>query len=134
MLMRQRRDPANELEFSGKSPRETKALEESRMSRAKTIMVDLDGVICTEERTFERPLATLLPGAKESIAKLRAAGHTVVVYTARGWAEFRTTKQWLDDNGIEYDGLHMGKPIADVWIDDRAVCFTNWADAMKQLG
>ncbi len=25
------------------------------MSRPKTILVDLDGVICTEERAFERP-------------------------------------------------------------------------------
>ena len=97
-------------------------------------MVDLDGVICTEERTFDRPLAKPLPGAREAIAALKAAGHTVVVYTARGWAEFRTTKKWLEDHGIEHDGLHMGKPIADVWIDDRAVRFTTWSDALKQFG
>lgn len=104
------------------------------MARPKTIMIDLDGVICTEERTFDRPLAKPLDGAKEAIEKLKAAGHTIVIYTARGWAEFRYTKQWLVDHGIPHDGLHMGKPIADVWIDDRAIRFTSWDDALGQLG
>jgi ribonucleotide monophosphatase NagD (HAD superfamily) len=103
------------------------------MSRPKTIMVDLDGVLCTEEKFFERPLAQPLDGAREGLRQLRAAGHTVVVYTARGWGEYKVTKKWLDDHGFEYDGLHMGKPIADVWIDDRAVRFTNWADVLSQL-
>jgi phosphoglycolate phosphatase-like HAD superfamily hydrolase len=104
------------------------------MTRPKTIMVDLDGTICTEERTFERPLATLIPGAREALERLRAAGHTIIVYTGRGWPEYRVTKQWIDDHRIPYDGIHMGKPIADVWIDDRALRFTNWADMLSALG
>ena len=104
------------------------------MSRPKTIMVDLDGVICTEERTFERPLAEPIDGARDALRQLRAAGHTVIVYTARNWPEYRVTKKWLDDNGLEYDGLHMGKPVGDVWIDDRAIRFTNWNEMLDQLG
>ena len=103
------------------------------MSRPKTVMIDLDGVLATEERTFDRPLAQPLPGAKEALDKLRAAGHTIVVYTARGWAEFRYTKQWLEDNGFAFDGLHMGKPIADVWIDDRAIRHEDWTQTTKLL-
>lgn len=102
-------------------------------AKPKTIMVDIDGVICTEEKTFERALAKPLDGAREAIAKLRGAGHIVVLYTGRGWPEYRATKAWLDQNGFEYDGIQMGKPIADVWIDDRAVRFTNWNDTLKQL-
>lgn len=104
------------------------------MGRPKTIMVDLDGVLCTEEMFFDRPLAEPIAGAKEALQQLRAAGHVIVVYTGRGWGEFRVTKKWLDDHGFVYDGLHMGKPIADVWIDDRAVRFTNWKDALSQIG
>ena len=103
------------------------------MNRPKTIMIDLDGVLCTEERTFERPLAEPIAGAREALHRLRAAGHTVVVYTARSWSEYRVAKKWLDDHGFEYDGLHMGKPVADVWIDDRAIRFTNWTDVLPQL-
>jgi hypothetical protein len=106
---------------------------EISMKRPRTIMVDLDGVICSEERTFERALAKPLDGARESIRKLRADGHTVIIYTARGWAEFRVTKQWLDDNGIEHDGLHMGKPIAEIWIDDRAVRHSSWTETNAML-
>ena len=57
------------------------------MAQPKTILVDLDGVICTEERAFERPLAELLEGSLAAVKKLRAAGHTVIIYTARGWPE-----------------------------------------------
>jgi hypothetical protein len=104
------------------------------MSRPKTIMVDLDGVICTEEMFHDRPLAEPMAGAREALQKLRAAGYVVVVYTARSWGEYRYTKQWLDSHGFEYDGLHMGKPVADVWIDDRAVRFDDWKSVLGQIG
>jgi len=55
------------------------------------------------------------------------------VYTARSWGEQRMTERWLKENDIEYDGVHFGKPVADRWIDDRAVSFTNWQDAMSVL-
>ncbi len=104
------------------------------MGRPKTIMVDLDGVLCTEEVFLERPLAEPIEGAREALQKLRAAGYIVVIYTARGWGEYRVAKHWLDQHGFEYDGLQMGKPVADLWIDDRAIRFTNWKDALAQLG
>jgi ribonucleotide monophosphatase NagD (HAD superfamily) len=103
------------------------------MAKPISIMVDLDGVICSEERVFDRPLATPIPGAKEALAKLKAAGHTIIVYTARGWAEYNVTKRWLDEHGMTYDALHMGKPIAHVWIDDRAIQFRSWDQALDQL-
>ncbi len=103
------------------------------MARPKTIMIDLDGVISTEERTFERALAKPLPGAREALQRLRAAGHTIIIYTGRGWPEYRMTRQWLDDHGMVYDAIHMGKPIADVWIDDRALRFVDWPQTLSQL-
>ncbi len=103
------------------------------MARPKTIMVDLDGVICTEERTFERPLAKPIPGAREALARLKEAGHTIIIYTARNWPEYRATKQWLDERGFAYDALEMGKPVADVWIDDRALRFNDWHGVLNEL-
>jgi hypothetical protein len=98
-----------------------------------TIFVDLDGVICTEKRTFERSLAEAMPGAREGMRALRRAGHTVVIYTARSWAELAMTKKWLEDREIPYDGIHMGKPVADLWIDDRAVRFDGWEAVRERL-
>ncbi len=100
---------------------------------AKTIMVDMDGVLSTEERVFDRPLARPIEGAREGLAKLKAAGHTIVIYTARGWAEYNVTKAWLDQHEMPYDAIHMGKPIAHVWIDDRAIRFRNWEQAAAEV-
>lgn len=104
------------------------------MSRPKTIMVDLDGVLCSEESFFDRPLAQPIVGAREALRRLRAAGYTVVIYTARSWGECRVTQEWLRQHGFEYDGLHMGKPVADLWIDDRAIRFSNWPEVLATIG
>jgi len=96
-------------------------------------LIDLDGTICTEESTFERSLARPLPGAREALSALSAAGHTLVIYSARSWSELRVTEKWLRDNKIPYDGIHMGKPVADIFIDDRAISFKNWTDVTQQL-
>lgn len=97
------------------------------------LLIDLDGVICTEEKTFERALAQPLPGARDALQALRDAGHQIVVYTARGWAELAMTRQWLDNHGIPYDSIHMGKPVADRIIDDRAMAFCGWPATLELL-
>jgi hydroxymethylpyrimidine pyrophosphatase-like HAD family hydrolase len=98
-----------------------------------TILVDMDGVICTEEKTFERALAKPMPGAREALAALKAKGHTLVIYSARSWSELRMTEAWLKEHDIPYDGIHLGKPVADRILDDRAVRFTGWDAALKDL-
>ncbi len=95
--------------------------------------VDLDGTICTEEQTFERALAKPIPGAREALAGMIEAGHTVIIYSSRSWSELRMTEAWLKDNDIPYSGLHLGKPVADVFIDDRSIRFTDWRTAIDEL-
>jgi uncharacterized HAD superfamily protein len=90
------------------------------------IMIDMDGTICTEESPFNRPLAKPLKGARKAVNKLTEHGHTVVIWTARGWDQYRITKKWLDDHGFKYAQLLMGKPIANLIIDDRSRQFTGW--------
>jgi hypothetical protein len=97
------------------------------------LLIDMDGVICTEEKTFERALAKPMPGAREALALLKREGHQLVIYTARSWSELALTKKWLADHEIEYDGLHMGKPVADRIVDDRAIPFNGWPSAIEAL-
>lgn len=94
----------------------------------KVLAIDMDGTLCTEERTFDRPLAKPLPGAKEALATLAGNGNTIIIWTARGWEQYKTTKKWLDDHGFVHDQLLMGKPIIDFIIDDRARQFKAWVD------
>ena len=92
------------------------------------IIIDLDGTICREMRQFSRPLAEPLPGAVETVVMLCGAvnelydrGNTIIIYSARTWAEYEVTVDWLRRHGVKYHQLMMGKPVGDVWIDDRSI-------------
>ena len=90
------------------------------------IVIDLDGTICEEKPTFEKSLAKPLPKAVEAINDLHDKGHFIIIYSSRGWAEYNMTLEWLKENGIPFDLLMLGKPIYDMWLDDKAVTFTGW--------
>jgi uncharacterized HAD superfamily protein len=98
------------------------------------LIIDLDGTICTEEKTFSRSLAKPLPGAIEGVNQLYDEGHIVIIYSARSWSEYEMTAHWLRTNGVRYHQLVMGKPVGDVWIDDRAIRFRSWNETMQMLG
>jgi uncharacterized HAD superfamily protein len=87
----------------------------------KTAVIDLDGVICEERPTFERSLAKELPDARLRLELLRLYGYRIIIHTARSWSELAMTEQWLFERSIPYDQLVMGKPVADIVVDDRAV-------------
>lgn len=100
--------------------------ESLRNLKSKVLAIDIDGTICSEERTFERPLAKPLDGAVEALMMLKENGNTIILWTARGWEQYRVTKHWLDCHEFVYDQLIMGKPIVDMFIDDRGRQFKNW--------
>ena len=105
------------------------------------IGVDLDGTICPIKHPLES-YADLQPlhGAVERLRQLRQAGHYIIIVTARNMATCeanvgrvmrnvgKLTLDWLEKHGVEYDELHFGKPNAEVYIDDRAIRFRDWAD------
>lgn len=92
----------------------------------KTIAVDIDGTICQELRTFDRPLAKPLPGAVEALDYLKKNGNVIILWTGRGWEQYAVTKHWLDAHHFSYDQILMGKPVVDYIIDDRARQFCGW--------
>lgn len=104
------------------------------------ICIDLDGVIC-RLREPGQTYADLEPvdGAVDKVRALRAAGHYVIIFTARHMKtcdgnvgkviarQGLVTMEWLDRHGVEYDELLFGKPHADVYLDDNAMRFAAWA-------
>lgn len=110
------------------------------------IVVDLDGVICPV-KGVEQSYAELvpLPGAASRLRELRAAGHSVIIVTARNMSTCegnvgkvvqrvgKLTLDWLDRHGIEYDEIHFGKPNGEVYIDDRAIRFTSWHEVTRDV-
>jgi len=103
------------------------------------LIIDLDGVICPVKKP-EQDYSDLmpLPGAVERLRELKKAGHHIVIMTARHMATCESnvgkvmkrmgklTFDWLDKYDIEYDEVYFGKPNGEVYIDDRAIRFTEW--------
>ncbi len=103
------------------------------------ICIDLDGVIC-RLREPGQTYAELepVPGAVEKLRQLKAAGHYLIINTARhmktcggnvGQVIARqggVTIDWLARHEVPYDELHFGKPHAQVYIDDNALRFESW--------
>ncbi len=104
------------------------------------ICFDVDGTLCElKSRHDEYASVRPLPHAAHVIRQLRAAGHYVILATARhmktcganvGLVVARqglTLIEWLKRHGIEYDELWFGKPHADLYVDDNAMAFAgNW--------
>ena len=90
------------------------------------IVIDLDGTILGEKRTKEKPKATPLPGAVDAVNKLYEMGHVIIIYSARASSDLELTLKQLNEYGIKYHQLVLGKPVGDIFIDDRAFVFTDW--------
>lgn len=104
----------------------------------RVICIDFDGVIheyrgWNGEGKFNDPVQ----GAKEGIDQIREAGYKVLIFTCR--IDTDAVKEWMDKHDIEYDGINEHlvkfshtdktptmKPLADAYVDDKAVHFSAW--------
>lgn len=102
---------------------------------ARTIAVDFDGVIANYDGyKGHGVLGEPRPDVVEALRTLRAEGWKIVVHTTRGWDEI---KDYLARYDIPYDEYNRNsdystggqKPVADVYWDDRAVCYSGDARA-----
>lgn len=85
------------------------------------IVFDIDGTICEESYSQERVFAVPKLKMINFINDLYSKGHFIILYTARGWDQFKLTEYWLQKNQVKYNVLMCGKPIYDYWIDDRSI-------------
>lgn len=90
---------------------------------------DIDGTLCTNtEGRYEE--AKPLPAIVERVRALHAAGHRIILQTARGsttgidWRPL--TEAQMRDWGVPFHELHFGKPTADLYVDDKAVNIKDW--------
>jgi len=97
-----------------------------------TYCFDIDGTLCTNtEGQYEE--AQPFPDVIEAVNRLYEAGHRILLYTARGSTtgiEWRpTTESQLSAWGVRYHALFLGKPTADIYIDDKAINAADWRSA-----
>lgn len=103
--------------------------------KSQTLSIDFDGTICKYQpfrdgKIWQEPNE----GASEIITKLYER-YNIIVFTCRArpdWIDVDLAKaeigEWLDKHKIPYDEITGVKPIAQAYIDDRGLRFTNWQD------
>ena len=111
----------------------------------KTIAIDFDGVIHSFEFGFHDGTiyGTPLPGSLESIKKI-AEKYKIVIYTAKakkdrplinGKTGTELVWEWLKKYEIDtlIADVTAEKPRAVCYIDDKAIQFINWDQALNDL-
>ncbi len=89
----------------------------------KTFCFDIDGVVACLSPNNDYNLSECHPHTIEAINTLYDRGHTIILFTARGYKtgiDWKTcTEDQLKRWGVRYHELKFGKPAADYYIDDR---------------
>lgn len=109
----------------------------------KTICVDFDGVIAQYDGFKGNDIfGDPIDGVQSAMEVLKKKEFTIIIFTTRTASS--KLKKYLNDNHITYDyinenpdqpkGSNSGKPIADIYLDDRAICFKgNWKYALESI-
>lgn len=76
-----------------------------------------------------------MQGAQNGMIHLRGMGLRLVVFTVKAHtpAGIRAVEDWLQQYKIPYDEVTALKPPAVVYLDDRAVRFTDWTTAVPDI-
>lgn len=94
------------------------------------IYVDIDETICMSPEDRNYALAEPLVDNIKKINELYDNGNTIIYWTARGtgsgldWSG--TTKEQFAQWGVKYHDLKFGKPIYDLFIDDKNINSNNF--------
>ena len=93
----------------------------------KTICLDFDGVLHWYRKGWHDGTIydDVTPGAQEAVDSLRAKGYEVVVHSTRCKTPdgALAVNNWLSTHGIKVDRVAETKPMAMVYVDDRALRF-----------
>jgi hypothetical protein len=95
-----------------------------------TYLIDIDDTICTLSGSMQYETAQPIPKAIEKVNRLFEEGHEIIFWTARGtrsgvdWRQL--TEAQLLSWGVQYHELRFGKPVYDVFIDDKNINSADW--------
>ncbi len=96
------------------------------------LAIDFDGVIHDYKNpTKGRRMGAPIEGAKEAIIKL-SRQYKIVVYGVGGGTP-KFIEDWLKYFGIPYDEVTNIKPNAKYYIDDKAIRFIDWKQALQEI-
>ena len=94
------------------------------------IYVDIDETIANTPKSRDYNESTPIVENIQKVNKYYDEGHTIVYWTARGsgtgldW--YDVTKKQLVSWGAKHHDLKLGKPVYDLFIDDKAINSYTW--------
>lgn len=102
------------------------------------IAIDFDNVIYDHDGIWRGGELTrgIIAGADKAMRQLQYAGHDLIIFSTRNWnAKHRERiKEFMKSNEIPFSDISSKKPNADLYIDDKALRFTSWADVLVRVG
>jgi len=111
-----------------------------------TIAIDFDGVIHAYSRGWQGGEIYDPPviGTREALTELREKGWKIYIFSTRTNKIYHKNdhppqeermKTYLEEHGIPYDKIwSFGKPMADIYLDDRALNFRGkWVDSLQEI-
>ena len=112
---------------------------------SKNVCIDFDGVIHDNYDGFGDGTiyGPIIPGSSEAIKKL-AQKYDIIIFTAKaksdrplinGKTGAELVREWLEKHNLaQYvKDITSEKPRALVYIDDKAIRFTDWESALNQF-
>ena len=115
----------------------------------KTIAVDFDGTLCEYAFPGIGKQTESQKNLMKKLINIRNSGHKLILYTCRGDNEeypcLTDAIEWCKKNGLEFDSVNENiagfvkksgfspKPVADLYIDDKAVNVVDWKSALDKL-
>lgn len=100
------------------------------------VCLDFDGVLHDAAHPVAgRKMGPPVDGAFEAVRALQRDGHDLIVQTARVMNEDRAlhVHDWLSYWGFPPLHISIGKPMADVYLDDKGLRFRDWPSSLADL-
>ncbi|MCK9593662.1 MAG: hypothetical protein M0Q91_16795 [Methanoregula sp.] len=113
-----------------------------REQHTPTIAVDFDRVLFEHESwQGHENVGQPIPGAKEALLELRKMGFRIMIWTTRDQVTIIQAAllrhdipfDYINNNPNQPPEINPSKPVADYYIDDRALHFTSWEKALEEV-
>lgn len=82
------------------------------------IGVDIDGVLTVETKGWYYSQRTAQMSVIDKINEHYDKGDMIILYSSRYEKDRLITEKWLEEHGVRYNKLMLGKPKFDLYIDD----------------
>ena len=114
-----------------------------------TIAVDFDGTLCEYSFPDIGKQNNNQKRLMERLIRMKKDGHKLILYTCRGdnekYKSLTEAIEWCTERGLQFDSINSNvpgfikksgpspKPVADVYIDDKAYNIKNWEAALEEV-